>query len=78
MLDSLDLILRTTPWRMVRVTDIAEESGCSPALFYNYFPTLESAFEELWERMSHQGGRKFEHAVQIRALFDCELTLKGR
>ncbi|MHB8220023.1 MAG: TetR family transcriptional regulator [Acidimicrobiales bacterium] len=44
-------LLGTTPWRSVKVIDIAREAGTSPATFYQYFENVEHAIGVLAEGM---------------------------
>jgi AcrR family transcriptional regulator len=44
-------LLASTPWRSVKVIDIAREAGTSPATFYQYFENLEHAIGVLAEGM---------------------------
>jgi AcrR family transcriptional regulator len=46
-------MLGTTPYRELKVIDIAREAGTSPATFYQYFPDVESAILVLAEEMAH-------------------------
>ena len=32
-----------TPWRSIKVIDIARQAGTSPATFYQYFENVEAA-----------------------------------
>jgi AcrR family transcriptional regulator len=43
LLDSTEALLSTTPWRSIRVIDIARGAGTSPATFYQYFENVEQA-----------------------------------
>ena len=49
-------LLTSTPWRSIKVIDIAREAGTSPATFYQYFENVEQAIlvlaEELMEGAS--------------------------
>src|SRR5487761_1833715 len=36
-------LLATTPWRSIKVIDIARQAGTSPATFYQYFENVEQA-----------------------------------
>ncbi len=47
---TVDLVA-TTPWRSVKVTDIARAAGTSPATFYQYFENVEAALCVLAEEM---------------------------
>ncbi len=54
LLDSTVELVTTTPWRSVKVIDIARRAGTSPATFYQYFENVESAIEVLAEEMVEQ------------------------
>jgi len=43
ILESLEKLLGSMPYRDVRVTDIVREVGTSPATFYQYFADVETA-----------------------------------
>jgi AcrR family transcriptional regulator len=43
ILESLQKLLATMPYRDVRVTDVVREVGTSPATFYQYFADVETA-----------------------------------
>ncbi|GAA2425175.1 TetR family transcriptional regulator [Streptomyces macrosporus] len=55
MLDCLDEMLSSSPYRDVRVIDVARRAGTSPATFYQYFPDVEGAVLELAEGMAKEG-----------------------
>ncbi len=44
-------LLVATPWRSIKVTDIAREAGTSPATFYQYFENVEAAITVLAEEL---------------------------
>ncbi|MBB0246371.1 TetR family transcriptional regulator [Streptomyces alkaliphilus] len=47
LLDCLGKMLASSPYRDVRVIDVARKAGTSPATFYQYFPDIEAAVLEL-------------------------------
>jgi AcrR family transcriptional regulator len=49
LLDCLAKMLGTSPYRDVRVIDVARKAGTSPATFYQYFPDVEAAVLEIAE-----------------------------
>jgi AcrR family transcriptional regulator len=51
LLESTVELLSSTPWRSVKVIDIARSAGTSPATFYQYFENVEQAIEVLAEEM---------------------------
>ena len=62
LLDGTRDLLDESSYRAVRVVDIARAAGTSPATFYQYFPSVESAVLALAEALAEQG------AVELRAL----------
>ncbi len=44
-------LIGTTPWRSIKVIDIARSAGTSPATFYQYFTNVEAAILVLAEGM---------------------------
>jgi len=62
LLDGTRDLLDESSYRAVRVVDIARAAGTSPATFYQYFPSVESAVLGLAESLADQG------AVELRAL----------
>jgi AcrR family transcriptional regulator len=57
LLDATVELLATTPWRSVKVTDIARQAQTSPATFYQYFANVEQAIQVLAEGMVDQAGQ---------------------
>lgn len=55
LLDCLGDMLNTSPYRDVKVIDVARLAGTSPATFYQYFPDVEGAVLELAEEMAKEG-----------------------
>jgi AcrR family transcriptional regulator len=55
LLDCLAEMLSTSPYRDVKVIDVARMAGTSPATFYQYFPDVEGAVLELAEEMAKEG-----------------------
>ncbi|MET9427271.1 MULTISPECIES: TetR family transcriptional regulator [unclassified Streptomyces] len=56
LLDCLSEMLRSSPYRDVKVIDVARKAGTSPATFYQYFPDVEGAVLEIAEEMTKEGG----------------------
>lgn len=54
LLDCLGEMLNTSPYRDVKVIDVARMAGTSPATFYQYFPDVEGAVLELAEEMAKE------------------------
>jgi AcrR family transcriptional regulator len=52
LLDCLSEMLSSSPYRDVKVIDVARRAGTSPATFYQYFPDVEGAVLEIAERMA--------------------------
>lgn len=49
-------LLVATPWRSIKVIDIAREAGTSPATFYQYFENVEVAITVLAEELVEGAG----------------------
>ncbi len=49
-------LLVDTPWRSIKVIDIAREAGTSPATFYQYFENVEQAILLLAEELVEGAG----------------------
>jgi AcrR family transcriptional regulator len=56
LLDSTVELLSTTPWRSIRVIDIAKAAGTSPATFYQYFENVEQVILVLAEELVEGAG----------------------
>ncbi|GGW66684.1 TetR family transcriptional regulator [Streptomyces lucensis JCM 4490] len=52
LLDCLGEMLSSSPYRDVKVIDVARKAGTSPATFYQYFPDVEGAVLEIAEEMA--------------------------
>ena len=52
LLDCLSEMLSSSPYRDVKVIDVARKAGTSPATFYQYFPDVEGAVLELAEALA--------------------------
>ncbi|WP_031072973.1 TetR family transcriptional regulator [Streptomyces sp. NRRL S-118] len=55
LLDCLSEMLSSSPYRDVKVIDVARKAGTSPATFYQYFPGVEGAVLEIAEEMAKEG-----------------------
>ncbi|MFF9604928.1 TetR family transcriptional regulator [Streptomyces sp. NPDC014684] len=55
LLDCLSEMLSSSPYRDVKVIDVARKAGTSPATFYQYFPDVEGAVLEIAELMATEG-----------------------
>ncbi|MEU3840776.1 TetR family transcriptional regulator [Streptomyces sp. NPDC028635] len=55
LLDCLSEMLSSSPYRDVKVIDVARKAGTSPATFYQYFPDVEGAVLELADQMTAEG-----------------------
>jgi AcrR family transcriptional regulator len=55
LLDCLRDMLSTSPYRDVKVIDVARKAGTSPATFYQYFPDVEGAVLELADGVAKDG-----------------------
>ncbi|HTZ08298.1 MAG TPA: TetR family transcriptional regulator [Acidimicrobiales bacterium] len=49
-------LLATTPWRSIKVIDIARQAGTSPATFYQYFENVEQAILVMAEELMEGAG----------------------
>jgi len=56
LLDCTAELLATTPWRSIKVIDIARQAGTSPATFYQYFENVEQAILVLAEELMAGAG----------------------
>ncbi|PRH77232.1 TetR family transcriptional regulator [Streptomyces solincola] len=56
LLDCLSEMLGSSPYRDVKVIDVARKAGTSPATFYQYFPDVEGAVLEIAEEMTKESG----------------------
>jgi AcrR family transcriptional regulator len=63
LLDALATMIRTTPYRELKVVEIARAAGTSPATFYQYFPQVEAGVLALAEEVAEQGGRDLRALV---------------
>lgn len=48
-------MLSSSPYRDVKVIDVARKAGTSPATFYQYFPDVEGAVLEIAEEVAKEG-----------------------
>ncbi|GGZ75749.1 TetR family transcriptional regulator [Streptomyces bluensis] len=55
LLDCLSEMLSSSPYRDVKVIDVARRAGTSPATFYQYFPDVEGAVLEIADQMAAEG-----------------------
>jgi len=60
LLESTTALIETTPWRSIKVIDIAREAGTSPATFYQYFENVEQAILVLAEELTAGAGELAE------------------
>jgi AcrR family transcriptional regulator len=51
LLECTTELLVATPWRSIKVIDIARQAGTSPATFYQYFENVEAAITVLAEEL---------------------------
>ena len=49
-------LLAATPWRSIKVIDIARQAGTSPATFYQYFENVEQAILVMAEELMQGAG----------------------
>lgn len=57
LLDTTAALLRTTPYRDLKITDITRTAGTSPATFYQYFVDLEEVLLAVAEQTAEEGRR---------------------
>jgi len=57
LLDCLQEMLSSSPYRDVKVIDVARKAGTSPATFYQYFPDIETAVLGIAQDTAKEGGR---------------------
>ncbi|MDF3300519.1 TetR family transcriptional regulator [Streptomyces tropicalis] len=55
LLDCLSEMLSSSPYRDVKVIDVARKAGTSPATFYQYFPDVEGAVLEIADQVASEG-----------------------
>ena len=60
LLDCLGKMLGSSPYRDVRVIDVARKAGTSPATFYQYFPDVEAAVLELADGVARESAELSE------------------
>jgi AcrR family transcriptional regulator len=60
LLESTTALIESTPWRSIKVIDIAREAGTSPATFYQYFENVEQAILVLAEELTEGAGELAE------------------
>ncbi|MFF2651880.1 TetR family transcriptional regulator [Streptomyces sp. NPDC058045] len=60
LLDCLGEMLGSSPYRDVKVIDVARKAGTSPATFYQYFPDVEGAVLEIADETAAQASELTE------------------
>ncbi|MEV7201952.1 TetR family transcriptional regulator [Streptomyces griseoluteus] len=60
LLDCLSEMLSSSPYRDVKVIDVARKAGTSPATFYQYFPDVEGAVLEIADSMAAESSELTE------------------
>ena len=60
LLEATTALIESTPWRSIKVIDIAREAGTSPATFYQYFENVEQAILVLAEELTEGAGELAE------------------
>jgi AcrR family transcriptional regulator len=63
LLDCLGDMLSSSPYRDVKVIDVARKAGTSPATFYQYFPDVEGAVLEIAEQTAAESSGLAELAA---------------
>src|SRR5437763_15084347 len=67
LLDCLSEMLSSSPYRDVKVIDVARRAGTSPATFYQYFPDVEGAVLELADSVAKDGASALAELVAERS-----------
>ncbi|MCZ7414818.1 MULTISPECIES: TetR family transcriptional regulator [unclassified Streptomyces] len=67
LLDCLSDMLSSSPYRDVKVIDVARKAGTSPATFYQYFPDVEGAVLELADSTAKEGSGELNALVADRS-----------
>lgn len=60
LLDCLSEMLSSSPYRDVKVIDVARRAGTSPATFYQYFPDVEGAVLEIADQTAAESAELAE------------------
>ncbi|OEV05141.1 TetR family transcriptional regulator [Streptomyces oceani] len=60
LLGCLSDMLNSSPYRDVKVIDVARKAGTSPATFYQYFPDVEGAVLEIADAIAAEGANLSE------------------
>lgn len=63
LLDTTREMLEVTPYRALKVVDIARAAGTSPATFYQYFPHVEAAVLALAEDLADRGSQELRNLI---------------
>lgn len=72
LLTAVETDVYNLPWRRVSIYSAAKEVGCSPATFYQYWPSLESAVSELIQRKVEAGEDLDRRLTAIMELWETE------
>ncbi len=70
LLDVTGELLDSTPYRALKVVDIARAARTSPATFYQYFPDVEAAVLVLAAELAEVGGAELSAMVTSRSWGD--------
>jgi AcrR family transcriptional regulator len=63
LIDTTHDMLQVTPYRDLKVVDIARAAGTSPATFYQYFPHVEAALLALAEDLAERGAKELRALI---------------
>jgi AcrR family transcriptional regulator len=63
LLDTTREMLEVTPYRDLKVVDIARAAGTSPATFYQYFSHVEAAVLAIAEELADRGSRELRGLI---------------
>lgn len=72
LLDAINVLLQTTPWRSLTVQAVTDFTDLSTAAFYQHFPSLEEAVLELDETIERSGKPRAQHLELLVALLRFE------
>lgn len=72
LLSALERILKTTPWRDVRIQEVARRARVSGPAFYQYWDSIEALFESLVALHAEQGRPLTTHMKLISELLEHE------
>lgn len=66
LLENTEAHVSSVSWRKASAIEISRMSGCSPATFYQYWPTLEEAVAEILQNKLKQNDWLSKHWRRIK------------